>query len=145
MAIYKFPLQRLLDMRVEKEEESKRSFMKAQREKEIVEQKLSEMKQNYEKYNVIKNDETIVEQKIKRHYLNALSSGIAQTSLELKEKDKKVEERRVHLKQKQVERKTVEILKEKKVEAFQKEQDRIEQVNNDEFALYGYIRNLERR
>lgn len=145
MAMYKFPLQRLLDMRVEKEEASKVSFMNAQREKEIVEQKLSEMKQSYDKYNVINKDETIIEQKIKRHYLNALSSGIAQTSLDLKEKDKKVEECRIHLKQKQVERKTVEVLKEKKTEAFLKEQDRIEQINNDEFALYGYMRNLERR
>lgn len=145
MAVYKFPLQKLLDMRVEKEEASKRNFMKAQREKEVVELKLNEMKENYNKYNVINKNETLIEQKIKRHYLNALNTGIAQTGLELEEKNKKVEEKRLDLKQKQIDRKTVEILKDKKKEAFIKELDRKEQISNDEFALYGYIRNLERR
>lgn len=144
MAAYKFPLQKLLDIRIEKEEQSKRSFMEAQREKQFVEKKLNEMKQKYARYNVINKNETIIEQKIKRHYLNALNEGIAVTSSELAEKDKKVDACREDLKEKQVERKTVEILKEKKQEAFIKEQDRIEQVNNDEFALYAYIRRIER-
>ncbi|MCS4522291.1 flagellar export protein FliJ [Clostridium botulinum] len=56
-----------------------------------------------------------------------------------------VEERREELKTKQVERKTVEILKEKDKLAFEKEQNMIEQRNNDEFALYAFIRNAERR
>ncbi len=56
-----------------------------------------------------------------------------------------VEERREELKTKQVERKTVEILKEKDKLAFEKEQNMIEQRNNDEFALYAFIRNTERR
>jgi flagellar protein FliJ len=144
MTGYKFPLQKLLEIRVEKEEDSKRKFMEAQREKVIVEQKLNEMKQKYDKYNVIKKHETLIEQKIKRHYLNALTTGIVQTSSELEEKDIKVEECRVDLKKKQVDRKTVEILKDKKKEAFIMEQDRIEQINNDEFALYGYMRRIER-
>jgi flagellar protein FliJ len=144
MAGYKFPLQKLLDMRAEKEEQSKRKFMEAQREKQIVEQKLDEMKQNYDRYNVVNIEETLIERKIKRHYLNALNVGIAETSTELEEKNEKVDACRTDLKQKQIDRKTVEILKEKKREAFIKEQDRIEQVNNDEFALYAYVRRIER-
>jgi flagellar FliJ protein len=49
------------------------------------------------------------------------------------------------LKQKQIERKTVETLKDKQLKAFIKEQELIEQKSNDEFALYGFIRNIERR
>ena len=45
------------------------------------------------------------------------------------------------MKNKQVARKTVDILKEKQLNAYNKEQDRVEQVNNDEFALYAYMRN----
>ncbi len=63
----------------------------------------------------------------------------------MKQKLKIVEERREELKTKQLERKTVEILKEKDKLAFEKEQNMIEQRNNDEFALYAFIRNAERR
>ena len=45
------------------------------------------------------------------------------------------------MKKKQVDRKTVDILKEKQLAAYTKEENRIEQINNDEFALYAYMRN----
>lgn len=145
MEKYKFRLQKLLDIRLDKEEQSKREFREAQFEKEKVEHKLNELKVNFCKYKGSIKGETLIEQKIKHIYLNALNASIMETTIELQNKVQVLELKRQDLKQKQVDRKTVEILKDKQLQAFLKEQDLIEQKNNDEFALYGYIRNRERR
>lgn len=142
---YKFRLQKLLDMRMAMEDEAKRKFQDAQKEKNVVEVKLNTFEDNYRKFNVIKKGESIVEQKIRYSYLSALTYSINETETELKKKEKIVEEHREVLKAKQIERKTVEKLKEKDMAAFIKEQELIEQKNNDEFALYGYIRNIKER
>ncbi|MDD7794599.1 flagellar export protein FliJ [Clostridium sp. 'White wine YQ'] len=141
---FTFKLDKLLDMRVKNEEESVRLFKDTQREKMVIEEKLDDMRNDYDRYRGIKPGESIVYQKIKRNYMTALNQGIAEKERELEIKDRELEIRRDNLKQRTIERKTVERLKEKKYEAFTKEQDRIERVNNDEFALYAYIRNTER-
>lgn len=51
-----------------------------------------------------------------------------------------VEKKRRELKEKQVDRKIVETLKEKKYESYVKEQNRVEQITIDEIALYSYMR-----
>ena len=140
---YKFSLQKLLEIREEKEEESKRLFTESQRQKQITENELSNMRESYDKYKGIRPDEDVIYQKIKRNYLLALESGIKSKEKELVIKSREVEVRRSDLKQRQVDRKIVETLKEKQYRAFIKEQDRIEQINNDEFALYAYMRNLD--
>lgn len=145
MSKYKFRLQKLLDIRMDKEEESKRNFKEAQNEKLKIQVKLSELEENYKKYRNSTKYETTVERRIKHVYLNSISYTINETTEELKKKKKVLEDKREELKQKQIERKTVEILKEKQESAFWKEQNLIEQRNNDEFALYGFMRNLERR
>lgn len=114
-------------------------------EKNHTEEKLFKLKNNYSKYSNINLNDSILEKKIRHSYLNSLNFCINETTNELKQKLKIVEERREELKTKQVERKTVEILKEKDKLAFEKEQNMIEQRNNDEFALYAFIRNAERR
>ena len=133
---YKFSLQKLLEIREEKEEESKRLFTESQRQKQITENELSNMRDSYDKYKGIRPGEDVIYQKIKRNYLLALESGIKNKEKELVVKSREVEVRRIDLKQRQVDRKIVETLKEKQYRAFIKEQDRIEQINNDEFALY---------
>ena len=140
---YKFSLQKLLEIRGEKEEESKRLFTESQRQKQITENELSNMRDSYDKYKGIRPGEDVIYQKIKRNYLLALESGIKSKEKELVVKSREVEVRRIDLKQRQVDRKIVETLKEKQYRAFIKEQDRIEQINNDEFALYAYMRNLK--
>ncbi|HDK7174782.1 flagellar export protein FliJ [Clostridium sporogenes] len=142
---YSFRLQKLLDIREKKEEESKMKFKQAQMEKNHTEEKLFNLKNNYNKYNNINLNDSILEKKIRHSYLNSLNFCINETANELQQKLRVVEERREELKIKQVERKTVEILKEKDKLAFEKEQNMIEQRNNDEFALYAFIRNTERR
>lgn len=143
MQQYHFRLQKLLDIRLQKEEESKRIFKEAQSEKLKVEKKLNELKENYIKYRTISNKESVIEQKIRHVYLNAINYSINEAHEELAKKQKVLEEKRDELKQKQIERKTVETLKEKQKETFFKEQNLIEQKANDEFALYGFIRNLK--
>ena len=140
---YKFSLQKLLEIREEKEEESKRLFTESQRQKQITENELNNMRDSYDKYKGIRPGEDVIYQKIKRNYLLALESGIKSKEKELVVKSREVEVRRIDLKQRQVDRKIVETLKEKQYRDFIKEQYRIEQINNDEFALYAYMRNLK--
>lgn len=138
--VYKFRLQKLLDIRKDSEEKSKLKFKEAQREKNLVEKQLNDLKENYKLHRSIVADESIIHQKIKQNYLNALSFSINETTVVLKDKNITLDEKRENLKQCQVEKKTVEILKEKQVSAFIKEQNSIEQKANDEFALYAFIR-----
>lgn len=145
MAGYKFKLQKLLDIRVDKEEESKRIFKQAQLEKLKIEEKLNSLKESYQKYRQITGNETAMEKKMKYLYLNSINYAIDNTAQELKKKEENLESKRDDLKQKQIDRKTVEILKEKGQKLFDIKQKLTEQKMNDEFALYGYIRNIERR
>ena len=138
---YKFRLQKLLDIRKDMEEKSKLKFKEAQREKNLVEDELNSLKKNYITHRNVEAHGTIINQKIKQNYLNALNLAINNTTKVLRDKDKILEQKRENLKKCQVEKKTVEILKEKQVNAFLKEQELIEQRNNDEFALYAFIRN----
>ena len=139
-ANFKFGLEKLLEIRIEKEEESKRNFTKTQREKQKTEEKLNELKGNYDKYNGIKKGETLIYQKIKKNYLFALDKGINETEKELITKAKELEIRRSDLIKKQIDRKTVDILKERQLIEFNKEEERKEQLFIDELALYAYMR-----
>lgn len=145
MGKFKFRLQKLLDIRIEKEEESKRGFKEAQIEKEKVEKKLSTLKESYNKYKYSPYGESLTQQKIRNIYLNALNTSIVETNKELKDKIRKLDEKREELRKRQIERKTVETLKDKQLQIFIKEENLMEQKAIDEFALYGFLRNQERR
>ena len=138
---FKFGLEKLLEIRIEKEEESKRQFTKTQREKKETEIKLTTLKESYEKYSGINEGESLVYQKIKRNYLFAVDKGIEETEKALLTKNKELDIKRNDLLKKQIERKTVDILKERQYTEFIKEEDRKEQILNDELALYAYMRN----
>lgn len=140
LEVYKFRLQKLLDIRMDSEEKSKLKFKEAQREKNLVEKQLNDLKENYKVHRNITTDESIIHQKIKQNYLNAINFSINETTAVLRDKNITLDEKRENLKKCQVEKKTVEILKEKQVSAFIKEQNSIEQKANDEFALYAFIR-----
>ena len=141
---FKFSLEKVLEIRREKEEDSKRKFIQSQREKIITENELKELRSTYKRYNKFSLEEGVVYQKIKQNYLISLQQGIEKKEQELILKERQLEFRRDELKKDQISRKTVEILNENKLNAFLKEQERIEQINSDELALYAYIRNSER-
>ena len=141
---FKFGLDKLLEIRKAKEEESKRLFTESQREKRTIEEKLEELNQNYHKYKGIAPNEDIVYQKLKRYYLQGVQSGIKSSEKDLVIKNQEIDKRRRDLTVKQMERKTVQTLKDKKYEAYVKEQYRVEQINLDELALYAYVRNQDK-
>lgn len=145
MENYKFRLQKLLDIRLDREDDSKRNFKEAQREKASVEEKLSDLKDNYKKYSNVGMKKTTIDKKLTQNYLNALNININNTTEELDIKRKFLEEKREDLKQKQIDRKTVEVLKDRNYKTFVHEQNVLEQKANDEFALYSFIRKRERR
>ncbi|MEG0772975.1 flagellar export protein FliJ [Clostridium sp.] len=142
---YKFKLQKLLEIREHEEENKKIQFMKANSEKQNIEKTLENLEDNYLKYSSM--DVSLAptfQRKIQQNYLSLLNSTIEATTTTLEELSKILENKRQDLVLAQVNRKTVEILKEKKKSQFLQEQDRIEQLQNDEFALYGFIRQTRR-
>ena len=142
---YKFKLQRLLDIREQEEEGKKIVFMEALRNKNKVEAELKGLEDNFEKYSIVTNDMNTTERKIQHHYLNLLNSTIGITKEKLKTDEARVESTRKELVTAQVNKKIVSILKEKDKAKFIKEENRIEQIQNDEFALYGFLREGGRR
>ena len=140
---YKFRLQKLLELREEKEEESKRLFSESQNNKIKTEKDLQELKDKYESYRGIKPGEDVIYQKVKRNYLYAIDAGIKNTEKELVIRERELEKRRNDLKEKQIDRKTVATLKDKQYTSYVKEQDRLEVIDIDEIALYAYMKNLK--
>ena len=137
---FKFRLDKLLEIRMQKEEECKREFNENQRQKKIIESKLQDLNEKYDKYKGVNLNEDVVYQKLKRYYLKGLQTGMKETEKTLNKKIMEVEKKRRELKEKQVDRKIVKTLKEKKYESYVKEQNRVEQITIDEIALYSYMR-----
>ncbi|WP_244834836.1 flagellar export protein FliJ [Clostridium sp. BJN0001] len=142
---FKFSLDKLLEIRRDKEEESKRVFTKAQAEKDLIEKKLKNLHDNYEKYKVIDANEDVTYQKLKRYYLTGIQSSIKETKKDLVKKEEEVEKNRKKVIEKQIDRKTVETLKNKKYDKFIKEENKAEQIVTDELGLYAFIRNRKDR
>ena len=144
MEKFQFRLEKLLEIRKNQEDESKRNFKSAQDEKIKVEEELQKLQDKYRETAKGKNYSTILEYKIVNNYMNFLDKRIAEEKINLKNKIAVVEEKRKDLIDKQKDRKAVEKLRENKYSEYLKEVQAIEQRNNDEFALYGFIRKLER-
>lgn len=141
MSHFKFRLQRVLDIKVKDEEDTKIMYSKAQNNKQIVEKELENLQYNYDKYSDISGMKDLVTQKITANYLNSLSYSIEKTNEELQKKQEELQEVREELLSKQIERKSLEKLREDKLSIHKKEEAYKEQAINDEFAIYSYIRN----
>ena len=140
MSNFKFKLQKLLDIRVNEGEESKLFYSKAQNQKNIVENKLHELENNYKKYSDISRAKDTISQKITMNYLSYLNTTIKDTEKELEAKEIELEKAKKDFIDKRIKRRSLEVLKENKILEIKKEEERLEQISNDEFALYGYIR-----
>ena len=140
MSNFKFKLQKLLDIRVNEEEESNLFYSKAQNQKNIVENKLHELENNYKKYSDISRAKDTISQKITMNYLSYLNTTIKDTEKELEAKEIELEKAKKDFIDKRIKRRSLEVLKENKILEIKKEEERLEQISNDEFALYGYIR-----
>ncbi|AND85280.1 flagellar export protein FliJ [Clostridium tyrobutyricum] len=140
MKKYEFKLQKLLDIREDQEDKSKMEFQKAKEDSMKVKEKLDSMKYSYDKYKDLSRVKNPIQQKITHIYLKSLTESIDAAEREFQNKQKIVEVKREEMKKRQIDRKTVDILKEKDKTAFMRFENRIEQNQNDEFALYGFIR-----
>lgn len=140
---FKFKLQKLLDIKIKEEDESKLKYTKAQSEKRIVENSLKQLEKNYVKYADITKAKDTISQKITINYLSTLTQSIKITNERLREEEIKVNKAKEDFIAKQIKRKSLETLKEKEMTRIQKEENRKEQITNDEFALYAYLRNNE--
>lgn len=141
MSRFKFKLQKLLDIKIKDEEESKLRYTQAQNQKKIIENNLRNLEMNYKKYSDISKAQDVVTQKITINYLSSLTQSIKVTNEQLKKEEVKVAKAKEDFIEKQIKRKSLETLKENQMLRLKKEEDRIEQITNDEFALYAYIRN----
>lgn len=137
---FKFKLQKVLDIKIRNEDESKIKYSKAQNEKRAVEKRLENLKTNYDKYSENKNYEDTVSRKIVLNYLYHLSNTIEKNNEYLKNKDDLLKEARLDLVNKQIERKSLEKLKDNKHKAFIKDEEYKEQIMNDEFGMYAFLR-----
>ena len=144
MTKYKFKLQKLLDMKIKEEEASKLEYTKAQNDKKVIEDNIKQLDSNYKKYSSIDNCEDIISQKIRFNYLYSITKTIEECKDMLVEKEQRVLEAKDDFIEKQINRKSLETLKENKFMKLKKEEDRKEQIENDEFALYAYIRNKKK-
>lgn len=142
MKKFKFKLQKLLDIRTKEEDESKSIYYQAQNEKKEIENKLFELEESYKKYSNLSITKDSITQKITINYLSHLNTDIINTIKELEEKENKVNDIKQDFINKRIKRKSLEVLKENKIYELNNEEQRLEQITNDEFALYGYIRRL---
>ena len=140
MSNFKFKLQKLLDIRINEEEESKLLYSQAQNKKNIVEKKLIELENSYKKYSDMSIAKDTITQKITMNYLSHLNVSIKETLKELEEKEVEVENAKKDFIDKRIKRRSLEVLKENQILEMQKEEERLEQISNDEFELYSYIR-----
>lgn len=141
MSRFKFKLQKLLDIKIKDEEESKLRYTQAQNQKKIIENNLKNLEMNYKKYSDISKAQDVVTQKITINYLSSLTQSIKVTNEQLEKEEVKVAKAKEDFIEKQIKRKSLETLKENEMLRLKKEEERIEQITNDEFALYAYIRN----
>ncbi|WP_373600034.1 flagellar export protein FliJ [Paraclostridium bifermentans] len=141
MTKHKFKLQKLLDIKIQEEEESKLEYTKAQNDKRVLEENIKQLDLSYKKYSNFNSNEDIISQKIRFNYLYSISQTIEDSNKVLEEKEKKVNEAKEIFIEKQISRKSLETLKENKLNKIKKEEERKVQIENDEFALYAYVRN----
>lgn len=142
MANFKFKLENVLDMKLKNENESKVKYAKANMEKQIIEEKLNNLQEKYSQYSDISNIpmDNIVQQKIISNYLNTIAYSIESATVELEEKEEIFFNSKMDFISKQIERKSIEKLKQKKLQEFNKKQDLLEQIQNDEFSIQSYLK-----
>ncbi|MFN1886616.1 flagellar export protein FliJ [Clostridioides difficile] len=83
-----------------------------------IETNLENLESNYSKYSISKNNDNVQNQKITINYLLALNNSIMDLSEELDKSTNELEKARKQLISKQIERKSLEKLKEKNMDSI---------------------------
>ena len=141
MSAFNFRLQKVLDMKLKEEEEIKIKLQRELNNKKNTEEVLNNCKLEKEK-SMYDFAESILEKKIKLNYIYRLDGKIQVCKSNLNKIEEAISGIRTELVECTKELKAMEKLKDKKYQEYMSEINRIEQIQNDEFALSSFIKRI---
>lgn len=141
MSAFKFRLEKVLDIKVKEEEKIKIKLQSELSNKRSTEEMLHSYKLEKEK-SMYDFAESILEKKIKLNYIYRLDGKIQGCTSNLLKIEEKISCIRNELVECTKELKAMEKLKDKKYQEYICEINRIEQIQNDEFALSSFIKKI---
>lgn len=143
-AIFKFRLQKVLDIKLQAENEYMIVHSKILREKTFIENEIKNLESQYDMYSQMQyQDTSTLNKKIAYNYMNSLFQSIQGYKDLLVDVEKRYKESTKKLVALQSERKSLEKLKEKQYQKFLEELEEEEAMQNDEFAIQSYFRSLQ--
>lgn len=136
MAAFRFPLQQVLQFRIQEEDQAKVRFARAQGEYLAAERRLREIEAQLHEQEAALYSGTLdmMERWLREHFVRGLREDITRTSRMLHELSKLVEQARVELVNKAKDRKILEKFKEKQAQRHAHEEKLKEQREYDEIA-----------
>lgn len=142
MQKFSFRLQKVLEHRIDVEEEKKRSFVKARNDYLREKEKLETLKRRLHEFSFeeFEKNTGIFTYIARYNYIAFLEERIEEQEKRLKLFEKAVNEKRHEFEESKKDRKVLDKLKENALKDYRINMDRLEQKQNDEFALYGYMR-----
>lgn len=141
---FKFRLEKVLEIKLKKENEHMIYHSKIIHEKATVEKDIENLQLQYERYSEMHYmEEDITKKKIAYNYMTSLFQTIQIKKDLLAEIEVRYKESLNMLVFLQSERKALEGLKEKQYQKFLEELELEEEALNDEFATQAYFRNLQ--
>lgn len=143
MARFVFRLQKVLDNRIRIEDIKKQEYIKLRRKYIHEKEKLDILKQKLDEFikKPSKNNEALYTYISSYNYITLLEERIKIQTEVIKKCERELEIKRLEFEESQKNRKVLEKLKQNAKNEYDTEIDKIEQKQNDEFALYGFIRN----
>lgn len=143
---FKFRLEKVLDMRIQKEQRLQQRFQELLAMAELERQKLAALEERQQQYREElsqKQRGSVEVNEVMNYlsYLELLAEAIIQQTEILREAEERAEEARLDLVQASQEKKAVEKLKEKQLEEFNKEQLREEIIFLDDISSSRFNRN----
>ena len=144
MKKFKYPLEKVLDFKINEERSTIEKFSKLKIKVEEEKERLIELNNLLQNNYMELNENTNIDGTTFKNscsYIYVLQEKINRQEKVIQNYKNKLEASRVELISAQKERKTLEILKEKAHLEYKSEMDKEEQKINDELGLYAFLRN----
>lgn len=142
MKSFVFRLQKVLDYRMGVEDEKKQAFIKARldylREKDILDYLHEKLEGCYN--DVTEKESSIFAYIAKYNYMTFLEEKKEDQVKKVQVYEEEMNKKKYEFTESQRDRKVIDKLKENALMEYRTSLDRLEQKQNDEFALYGYMR-----
>lgn len=141
---FKFRLEKVLDLKIKKENEHMISHSRIVNEKISIEKDIKNLEFQYETYSALQHtEEDSFKRKIAYNYMNSIFQTIQIKKELLQVIEQRYKESLSKLLVLQSERKALEGLKEKQYQKFLEELELEEEALNDEFSTQAYFRSLQ--